>query len=72
MNRLQRSEGFNRIDFYTGIYSALTALVPYHTLLDQQKKVLHIILHFLNWIPSQSWREAMSFTEATSYLQYSL
>ncbi|XP_030839899.1 tuberin isoform X2 [Strongylocentrotus purpuratus] len=39
MSRLQRSEGFNRIDFYTGIYSALTALVPYHTLLDQQKKV---------------------------------
>ncbi|XP_063961204.1 tuberin-like isoform X1 [Lytechinus pictus] len=42
INRLQRSEGFNRIDFYTGIYSALTALVPYHTLLDQQKKVFLI------------------------------
>ncbi|XP_071489878.1 tuberin-like [Diadema antillarum] len=40
--RLQRSEGFNRLDFYTGIYSALTALVPYHALLDQQKKVLLI------------------------------
>ena len=39
MTRVQHSEGFSRIDFHTNIYSALTALVPYHSHLDQQKKV---------------------------------